>query len=300
SMAQIRVGFVGLSASGWAANALFPSFQVPSVRSSFVITALCTSSAASASTAVALYEEQVGSPIKAYHGPDGISQLVRDPKVDLVVVSVKAPSHKEPVLAAIEAGKDVFIEWPAGATLEETMEIEKQAKAKGVKVIVGLQGRHSATTKVIKDTIESGKLGKVLSSTMVRHLTSRNKLYGLTSLEYAPPCDRLTLPTGATFAEIVLGHQLDTFTHVLGNFSTVSATSTIIYPTATVVDSKLTPPPTIRVTAADHIALTGILASGALVSMIYRAGYESTSGRTAFLWEIDCEKGSIRVEVPPS
>lgn len=130
--------------------ALFPSFQVPSVRSSFVITALCTSSAASASTAVALYEEQVGSPIKAYHGPDGISQLVRDPEVDLVVVSVKAPSHKEPVLAAIEAGKDVFVEWPAGATLEETVEMEKQAKAKGVKVIVGLQGRHSATTKVVR------------------------------------------------------------------------------------------------------------------------------------------------------
>lgn len=297
SMAQIRVGFIGLSASGWAAIALFPSFQVPSVRSSFVITALCTSSAPSASTAAALYKEQVGSPIKAYHGPDGISQLVRDPEVDLVVVSVKAPSHKEPVLAAIEAGKDVFVEWPAGATLEETMEIEKQAKAKGVRVIVGLQGRHSATTKVIKDTIESGKLGKVLSSTVIGSM-SRDNLYwgpqigeGSTYI-YQPR-------SGATFSEIILGHQLDTFIHVLGNFASVSATSTIIYPSAAVVDSKSTPPPTVRVTAPDHVALTGVLTSGALVSMIYRAGYEPTPGRTTFLWEIDCEKGSIRVEAPP-
>lgn len=296
-MAQIRVGFIGLSASGWAAIALFPSFQVPSVRSSFVITALCTSSAPSASTAAALYKEQVGSPIKAYHGPDGISQLVRDPEVDLVVVSVKAPSHKEPVLAAIEAGKDVFVEWPAGATLEETMEIEKQAKAKGVRVIVGLQGRHSATTKVIKDTIESGKLGKVLSSTVIGSM-SRDNLYwgpqigeGSTYI-YQPR-------SGATFSEIILGHQLDTFIHVLGNFASVSATSTIIYPSAAVVDSKSTPPPTVRVTAPDHVALTGVLTSGALVSMIYRAGYEPTPGRTTFLWEIDCEKGSIRVEAPP-
>ncbi|KAF4609193.1 transcription regulator gal80 [Pleurotus pulmonarius] len=316
SMAQIRVGFIGLSASGWAAKALFPSFQVPSVRSSFAITALCTSSAASASTAVALYEEQVGSPIKAYHGSDGISQLVRDPEVDLVVVSVKAPSHKEPVLAAIEAGKDVFVEWPAGATLEETVEMEKHAKAKGVKVIVGLQGRHSATTKVvrvmlslrmsppstrglkIKDTIESGKLGKVLSSTIMGSM-SRDSLYWgpqigeRSAYVYQPR-------SGATFAEIIIGHQLDTFTHVLGSFSTVSATSTIIYPTATVVDSKSTPPPTVHATAPDHVALTGILTSGALVSMIYRAGYESTPGRTEFLWEIDCEKGSIRVEAPPT
>ncbi|KAG5219564.1 transcription regulator gal [Salix suchowensis] len=80
SMAQIRVGFVGLSASGWAANALFPSFQVPSVRSSFVITA-----------SVPLQPHQPrppspsmkskSEPHQAYHGPDGISQLVHDPEV---------------------------------------------------------------------------------------------------------------------------------------------------------------------------------------------------------------------------
>lgn len=150
-MAQIRIGFIGLSTTGWAATALFPSLQVPSVRPSYVITALCTSSAASASAAAEHYGRETGSAIKGYHGSDGISQLVVDPEVDLVVVSIKAPTHKGPVLAAIEAGKDVFVEWPAGSNLEETMEFQKQAKAKGVKVIVGLQGRHSATSKVVSE-----------------------------------------------------------------------------------------------------------------------------------------------------
>ncbi|KAG5219565.1 transcription regulator gal [Salix suchowensis] len=104
-------------------------------------------------------------------------------------------------------------------------------------------------------------------------------------------------PTGATFAEIILGHQLDTFTHVLGNFSTVSATSTIIYP-----PQRWSTPNRFHLRPSCHCrrshCTNGHPRVGALVSMIYRAGYESTSGRTAFLWEIDCEKGSIRVEAP--
>ncbi|KAF7441309.1 transcription regulator gal80 [Pleurotus ostreatus] len=288
-MAQIRVGFIGLSASGWAATALFPSLQAPSVRPSFVVTALCTSSAASAA---ALYAAQIGSPITPYHGPHGAAQLAHDPRVDLVVVAVKAPAHSD-------AGKDVFVEWPAGAAREETVKMEERARAQGVRVMVGLQGRYSATAKVIKDTIASGKLGKVLSSTVMGSMSRDNLYWGPQISEgsayiYQPR-------SGASFSEIILGHQLDTFTHVLGDFASVSATSTIAYPSATVVDSTSTstPPATVRVTAPDHIALTGLLASGALVSMVYRAGYAPTPGRTTFLWEIDCERGSIRVEAPP-
>ncbi len=69
-----------------------------------------------------------------------------------------------------------------------------------------------------------------------------------------------------------------------------------MYPIATIVDSKSTPLPTIHAASPDHVALSGILVSGALVSINYRAGYRATPGRRRFLWEIDCENGSIRVE----
>ncbi|KAJ8699155.1 hypothetical protein PTI98_002305 [Pleurotus ostreatus] len=314
-MAQIRVGFIGLSASGWAATALFPSLQAPSVRPSFVVTALCTSSAASAA---ALYAAQIGSPITPYHGPHGAAQLAHDPRVDLVVVAVKAPAHSD-------AGKDVFVEWPAGAAREETVKMEERARAQGVRVMVGLQGRYSATAKVVRGVLLVVLLLRMSltpwaedqrydreweareSAVQHRHSAipqmgsmSRDNLYWGPQISegsayiYQPR-------SGASFSEIILGHQLDTFTHVLGDFASVSATSTIAYPSATVVDSTSTstPPATVRVTAPDHIALTGLLASGALVSMVYRAGYAPTPGRTTFLWEIDCERGSIRVEAPP-
>ena len=42
------------------------------------------------------------------------AELARHPDVDLVTVSVKVPDHYQPVMAAIEAGKHVYCEWPLG------------------------------------------------------------------------------------------------------------------------------------------------------------------------------------------
>lgn len=104
-------------------------------------------------------------------------------------------------------------------------------------------------------------------------------------------------PTGASMLHIILGHQLDTFTHLLGDFATVSATTAIQYPTAMLLDGESKPiDKTIPVNTPDHIAFTGVLKSGAISSIIWRGGQESTKGRRQLLWEIDGENGSIRLE----
>ena len=86
-------------------------------------------------------------------------------------------------------------------------------------------------------------------------------------------------------------------TFILGDFSTVNATATTIYPTATVVraDGKPTGQ-TLAATIADHYAISGVLKSGALASITWRTGYKNTPGRKHLFWEIDGEEGSIRVE----
>lgn len=146
-MSPIKVGIVGLSSTGWASTNLAPSLLRPSVVSSYTITALSTTSATSATASAQKYSEIVGHPIKPYHGDT--SQIASDADVDLVVVTVKAPAHKTALLPAIEAGKDVFVEWPAGVGLEEASEIADAAKRKGVRTIVGLQGRQSPAVKKV-------------------------------------------------------------------------------------------------------------------------------------------------------
>ena len=149
-MAPIRIGFIGLSTKGWAANALVAPLFDPLLSSSYTLTALCTTSEATATEAAKKYTELAGRPVKAYYGDDGLQAIANDPDVDLVAVSVKIPDHYKAVMPAIEAGKDIYIEWSVGNGYKETVEIAEAAKRKGVRVLVGAQGLQNSSLQKVR------------------------------------------------------------------------------------------------------------------------------------------------------
>lgn len=143
-MSPIRLGVIGLSATkGWAASSLTPPLFEAPLTEAYDLRAICTFSEASAAASKEKYSAIVGHSLNAYHGKNGPTEISNDPDVDFVVISVKAPEHKAAALKVIEAGKDFFVEWPAGAGLAETEEIAAAAKAKGLKTMVGTQARNS-------------------------------------------------------------------------------------------------------------------------------------------------------------
>jgi predicted dehydrogenase len=150
---SIRVGFVGLSKTGWASTALAPALL--QLADQYRLTALSTSSDESASVTAKKYSDQVGHLVKAYHGDT--SQIASDPDVDLVVVAVNAALHRETVLPAIEAGKDVFVEWPAGNGLKESIELAEASRRKGIRTMVGLQGRNTPVVKKVRFTTRNSR-----------------------------------------------------------------------------------------------------------------------------------------------
>ncbi len=89
--------------------------------------------------------------------------MVASPEIDAVAVVVRVPSHYEPTKAAIEAGKHVYTEWPLGRTTAEAEELATLARTKGVQTAVGLQSRVSPALLYIKEQIEAGYVGEVLS-----------------------------------------------------------------------------------------------------------------------------------------
>ena len=118
-----------------------------SLSDKYILTAISTSSPESASHTADKFTKSTGHPITAYHGnSDGIAH---DPDVELVAVSVKVPDHKKAALPAINAGKHVFLEWPAGANLAECAELAEAAHKQGVRSIVGLQCRQSRSLKKV-------------------------------------------------------------------------------------------------------------------------------------------------------
>src|SRR5512133_2210025 len=130
---KIRVGIVGASASrGFASIAHIPALKA---LSQFEFVAVCTARQQSADAAARHY----GAPL-AFSDPE---TLAEHPDIDLVTVSVKVPDHYRPVMAAIEAGKPVYCEWPLGRDTAEAIRMLDAAQQSGVRHVVGLQGQMS-------------------------------------------------------------------------------------------------------------------------------------------------------------
>ncbi|OCH91975.1 NAD-binding Rossmann fold oxidoreductase [Obba rivulosa] len=296
-MSQIRVGVIGLSSQGWASTVLAPPLTMPPLSSSYRITAVCTRSEDSAALSATEYAKRTDSTVKGYSGPDGARAVAADEDVDMLAVAVKPPDHFAAAMPALEAGKHLFVEWPAGKSLAETEALAEAARKSGVRTIVGCQGRQSPTLKMLKGMIESGKLGRIMSTTVTgrpyRELFAWAP-YVREGVTYATDASN-----GATFLDIAVGHFLDSFTFVLGPFASLSAVCENQYPAAELVDGVGQPTGrTIGSTSPSQVAVVGELASGAVASLHWRGGLESREGKagTPFLWQIDGAKGSVRLE----
>ncbi|EEB97897.1 hypothetical protein MPER_02689, partial [Moniliophthora perniciosa FA553] len=303
-MAPIKLGFVGLSSKGWATTVLAPPLLQPPLSSQYSLTAVSTTNEASAVDSANKWSEASGgkTKVKAFHG--GGSQIAQDADVDLVVVSVKGPQHREPALAAIEAGKDVFVEWPAGKNLRETEELYEAAKRKSVRTIVGCQGRQSPIIRKLKGMLDSGEIGKILSSTVATQVARLPY-----TLYYWGPIHReRQLPPHGTHRKWLHPTRcrtrpfLEAFTYVLGQIDSISgATLACQWPTAQIVDDQGKPTgETLPQDGPTQIAFSGTLQSGAIISHHWRGGLEppqgSGVGPLGLVWTIDGDKGNITVE----
>ena len=52
--------------------------------------------------------------------------MIRDDQIDVITIAVKAPAHRELVLAALDARKAVYCEAPLGRTVPETEEMARR------------------------------------------------------------------------------------------------------------------------------------------------------------------------------
>src|ERR1700737_874923 len=119
---KIRGGIVGANPQrGFASIAHIPALQA---LPEFEISAVCTSGQDSADAA----RRDYGAPF-AFCDPE---KLAQHPDVDLVTVSVKVPDHYRPVMAAIEAGKHVYCEWPLGRDPGEAAQMLAAAARKAM------------------------------------------------------------------------------------------------------------------------------------------------------------------------
>lgn len=86
---------------------------------------------------------------------------------DAVLISTPENIHYDPCIKAIDAGYHVLLEKPIAQHLEECIDIDRRAKSKGVLVGVCHVLRYHPYFQKIKEIIDSGELGQIIS---INHL----------------------------------------------------------------------------------------------------------------------------------
>ena len=87
--------------------------------------------------------------------------VVDDPRVDAVSVTVPNAMHREIAVAAIEAGKHVWVEKPVGLGAADTEAVATAARRAGVVTTVGFCYRFAPAVQRARALIRSGDIGDV-------------------------------------------------------------------------------------------------------------------------------------------
>ena len=265
---KIRVGMVGITPNrGFSSIAHMPALQA---LPDFEIVAVCTTRQETADAAAKHY----GIPL-AFADP---VKLAQHPDVDLVTVCVKVPDHFTPVMAAIDAGKHVYSEWPLGRNTAEASKLLDAAETKGVRHAIGLQGRVSPSINYVRELIAEGYIGKPLSGTLFVNAAN----WGA-ALDRAYQAD---FANGANLMTITGGHNLDALCYCLGEFRELSAFAVsqrdqILAEDAGEMIAKDVP---------DQLVVSGIVGDGTVVSAQVRGGMKRGQ---EFLFEIHGTEGDL-------
>lgn len=272
---KTRIGIIGANPErGWASLAHIPAINaLPDLE----ITALTSRNEEDI--------KELQNTFKVDRIFTSVTDLAQSPEVDMVLVAVKVPQHHALIRQALEAGKSVFSEWPLARNIQEVEELVTLAQSKKVKAYIGLQSRSVPAVRFIKDYIQEGNIGEVLSTSMI----GSGIIYG----EFTDQANDYTVnpDNGAGMINVTFANAVDALNFVLGEFTGLSATTATRRPTTKIIETGEEVPLKI----ADQVAVTGILQNGAVANVHFRGGHLAG---TNFFWEINGTKGDIQISAP--
>jgi predicted dehydrogenase len=267
---QLRLGIIGASPTvGWAHRAHLPASQA---AVDWELTGACTTRMETAEESARQYGAKI--PFDDYH------KMLANPDIDAAAVVLRVPTHYEITKDVINAGKHVFTEWPLGQTTDEARELAALAKEKGVRAIVGLQSRGAPAVMHMKELVEAGYIGDVLSASL------RQIGGGVLTRDSGRTWQR-DVELGANTLTISAGHAIDALRFVAGDFVRVSAQLSTQVPQWHEVDTD----EMVDVTSPDTILVNATLENGAAASVYVSNIPYAGSGLTL---EIFGTKGTLK------
>lgn len=172
------------------------------------------------------FEQELGVPA----APD-LKTLLSDPAIQGVILTVPNEQHLPVAEEVAKAGKHVYTEKPIAHTLEDGMRIEALQKRYGVQVAVGHSARLLAGTRLIKQAIDRGELGRVA---FMEANFSNERALELTPSTWRWYKDRAP---GGPLSQLAI-HQFDALHYLGGEITEVSSMASKLSPVGAEVDDQ--------------------------------------------------------------
>ncbi|KAI0102212.1 DegT/DnrJ/EryC1/StrS aminotransferase family-domain-containing protein [Nemania sp. FL0031] len=99
-------------------------------------------------------------------------EALKDTSIDAVALATPAPQHADMAVAALTAGKNVFIEKPLALSVEDGQRIVRAAETAGKLVMVGHLVQYHPAFIQLKALVREGRLGRV------KHIHARRLGFG--------------------------------------------------------------------------------------------------------------------------
>jgi UDP-N-acetyl-2-amino-2-deoxyglucuronate dehydrogenase len=94
-----------------------------------------------------------------------VDDLLNDKNVDVVCLATPSGTHAQTAIAALQAGKHVIVEKPMEISLDACDRMIAAQQRSGRQLAVISQHRFDAASQLVKELIDTGKLGKIFLAT---------------------------------------------------------------------------------------------------------------------------------------
>ncbi len=174
------------------------------------------------------FREELGIPRSSASYED----LLADPEVEGVILTTPNDTHRPLILQALEAGMPVYTDKPIAHSMEDARLIAEAAEQSGIPFAVGHSSRRLSGHRVMKNWMDTGKLGKI-SLAEANFSNERG-------LQLNPDTWRYYASKSPGGAFIQLGvHHADTLQYLLGPVAKVQACARRLYTKAEVPDAVM-------------------------------------------------------------
>jgi predicted dehydrogenase len=162
--------------------------------------------------------------------PD-LRTLLADPEVKGVILTVPNEQHLPVAEEVAKAGKHIYTEKPIANTLEDGLRIEALQQRYGVQVVVGHSARLLVGTRMIKQAIDQGDLGRVA---FIEANFSNERALELTPKTWRWYKDKAP---GGPLSQLAI-HQFDALHYLGGEIVEVSSMASKLSPVGAEVDDQ--------------------------------------------------------------